>query len=191
MHLILGLGNPEPKYVSTRHNLGFLTVDAFAKEHSFSFTSKDSMSADVAEGRINEEKVVLAKPTTHMNLSGEAVKKLVEKYRVAPDQIIVVYDDADLPFGMIRTGVNKSAGGHNGVQSIIENLPAEAPFLRVRMGIGRPTDTSIPLDVWVLSKWTDEEQKALPELIARGTQAIDALRTSPPPPSPQRGEKPN
>lgn len=136
VRLIVGLGNPGAKYAANRHNAGFMCADYFAKENSLNFT-RSSNQAKIAEGRLANHELILAKPQTFMNNSGESVGGLVRKFKVGFDNLIVVYDDLDLPLGRIRIRLGGSPGGHNGIKSIIQHT-GNPEFVRVRVGIGRP-----------------------------------------------------
>ena len=136
MKLIVGLGNPGPHYAHNRHNVGYQCLERIAREHSMDF-SKVMFKAYVASGQIAGEKVLLAKPLTFMNLSGQAARPLFRWYRVALPDLLVVYDDLDLPTGKIRLRKKGGSGGHKGMASIIEMLGTQ-DFARLRIGIGRP-----------------------------------------------------
>lgn len=136
MKIIVGLGNPGNEYAKTRHNVGFMLVDALA-EHLNINLWKDKFNAQIAEGRIGTEKILLVKPQTYMNNSGEAVGPLMRWYKVTPEDIIVAHDDMDIPAGTIRIRKKGSSGGHNGIKSLIAHLGSEN-FPRVRLGVGRP-----------------------------------------------------
>lgn len=176
MYLIVGLGNPGKKYEHTRHNVGFLVVDELAKQLKVEFKNKTSFEAEVAEYSSTYPpqsppfaggKITLLKPQTFMNVSGRSVKSYISKHKIPTDNILVVYDDADLPFGDIRYKASGSSGGHNGMQSIQEAFPKGTSVARVRVGIGRPSHVDIPLDVFVLQKFSDEEKKKLKEVIEK------------------------
>lgn len=136
MKIIVGLGNPGNEYAKTRHNVGFMMVDALADHLNISLW-KDKFNAKIAEGRIGTEKILLVKPQTYMNNSGEAVGPLMRWYKVAPEDIFVAHDDMDIPAGTIRIRKKGSSGGHNGIKSLIAHIGSEN-FARIRLGIGRP-----------------------------------------------------
>jgi len=163
MKLIVGLGNPGTEYENTRHNAGFLAVEELAKRLGVSLSEKKALKGDVAESA--EAKVVLLKPDTFMNLSGEAVKLAMKKWNVSPENLLVIHDEADLPFGDVRVKTGGGTAGHNGLKSIVEHLPAATEFARVRVGIGRGDNPQVPLDAFVLAKWTKEEEAKLPDII--------------------------
>ncbi|MCU0499243.1 MAG: aminoacyl-tRNA hydrolase [Anaerolineae bacterium] len=135
-YLIVGLGNPGKQYEQTKHNVGFWTVDELARRHGLAF-GKPERKAISADGLIGDRRVLLAKPQTYMNLSGESVRPLLDFYKIELDQVIVISDDLDLPIGTIRLRKGGSHGGQNGLRSIIQHLGTQE-FNRVRIGIGRP-----------------------------------------------------
>lgn len=165
MRLIVGLGNPGNEYARTRHNAGFLAVDELANRLAVTFLTKKALKGAVAEAP--HEHVVLLKPDTFMNLSGEAVRAAATRYRVEPKDILVVLDDADMSFGELRFRTGGSAAGHNGMKSILEQFPADTAIARVKVGIGRDPAGHMALDEWVLAKWTKDEASALPDLVAK------------------------
>lgn len=138
MKLIVGLGNPGRKYEATRHNAGFIALDLIADKFNIDI-DKEKMKALVGEGNIRGEKVILVKPQTFMNLSGEAVGAVARWYKIEPEDILVIYDDMDLDLGRIRIRKKGSAGGHNGIKSLIQHLGTEE-FPRIKIGIGRPAE---------------------------------------------------
>jgi len=158
--LIIGLGNPGKQYEHTRHNAGFLVVDALANELDLSWSKKLFINALVAEGNVDGQKVILAKPQTFMNRSGQAVAKLMKRYKVTTDALVIVYDDVDIEQGALRFREEGSAGGHNGMKSIIQMINTQA-FARLRIGIGKPPERA-PLEDYVLGKMSTEEQAKLP-----------------------------
>ena len=168
MKLIIGLGNPGRKYDRTRHNIGFRVVDDIAGHNSVTIKKKACESL-VGELIIMGEPVLLAKPQTYMNLSGRAVKALLKETRSAPENLVVIYDELDLPFGRIRGRQRGSAAGHRGAMSIMESL-AGAPFYRVRVGIGRPPGGLEPAD-FVLSPFSPDEVEQLDAIVARAAEA--------------------
>jgi PTH1 family peptidyl-tRNA hydrolase len=167
MKLIVGLGNPGPEYERTRHNAGWQVVDAFAKKFRIGVTRHEK-NALTGTGRVAGGSVLVAKPLTYMNLSGNAVRSLVNAYAEGPDDLIVVYDDIDLPLGKLRIRPNGSAGTHNGMRSIIEDLGREN-FPRLRVGVGAPQEK---LRDYVLDEFTAEEKPVIDRAIGR---AVDAL----------------
>lgn len=160
MYLIVGLGNPGLSYKKTRHNAGFQALDALAKRFDIRVRTK-GFSALYGEGRIGNERVILCKPQTYMNLSGDAVQSLLHFYKLEPDRLIVFCDDIDLPLGSMRIRANGSAGTHNGLRSIIACIHSEN-FARIRIGVGR--DESLQLRDYVLKRPSKAEQKTLDEV---------------------------
>ncbi|MBC8317662.1 MAG: aminoacyl-tRNA hydrolase [Desulfobulbaceae bacterium] len=154
MFLIAGLGNPGSEYENTRHNVGFLFLDHLAELLKVSFTQSKWQALD-ARTTLSGEQVLLLKPQTYMNKSGFSVSGAASYYKVSSDNIIVVHDDIDLPFGKLKITVNRGPGGHNGIKSIISHLGSQ-DFIRIRVGIGRP-ETPIPVDRYVLSKLSTDE----------------------------------
>lgn len=153
MKLIVGLGNPGSKYQNTWHNLGFIALDKFFSGNEENFKPTKALKkfeAEVAEGRINDEKIILAKPLTFMNNSGRAVNQLVNFYKIEPQDLWLIHDEIDLPVGQIRISTDVSSGGHNGVKSIIENLGFKN-FVRFRIGINR-ANRKTPTEKYVLQK---------------------------------------
>ncbi len=172
MKLVVGLGNPGRKYERTRHNLGFLVVDHVARQNEVAIQKKLG-DALIASWTAGGEKVVLAKPQTFMNLSGGAVRALMGKFGAIAEDLVVVCDDLDLPFGRIRIRPKGSAGGHRGLLSITEHL-AGAAFARIRVGIGRPPEGIDSAD-YVLQPFSSEEKVGLDALIDRAAAAVVSL----------------
>lgn len=155
MKLIVGLGNPGKEYEMTRHNSGFCVLDAIAEECRIEVTQK-KFKALIANTQIGKERVLLMKPQTYMNLSGEAVREAMNFYKLTPDHLLVIYDDLDLPVGKIRLRAQGSAGGQNGMKNIIKHIGTQ-DFERIRVGIGK--DGRIPVIDWVLGKVRQEEME--------------------------------
>lgn len=154
--LIAGLGNPEPRYFSTRHNIGFMFVESVAKSFDFGeFSFSKKLNALVAEGKIGESEVVLIKPSTYMNNSGVALKAAKKHFGIKPEKIIVAHDEMDIVFGSQRIRKNGSSAGHNGIKSIMEKLKTP-DFTRIRLGIGKPMP-GINIADYVLSEFSEEE----------------------------------
>src|SRR3954452_20276639 len=170
MKLIVGLGNPGDGYAKTRHNAGWMVVDAFAKKFRIDMNrhEKESMTG---EGRVAGGSVKVAKPLTYMNLSGDAVRLLVNAYLDSTDDLMVVFDEIDLPLGKLRIKPDGSAGTHNGMRSIVESIGTER-FARLRVGVRGESHADYRLRDYVLDEFTPEEQPALDDAIAR---AVDAL----------------
>jgi PTH1 family peptidyl-tRNA hydrolase len=167
--LIVGLGNPGRQYADNRHNVGFQCLDRLAKAWGLSL-SRRKHKALLAQGEIVGQRAVLAKPQTFMNLSGEAVKRLARFYQVPPENILVIYDDLDLPLGRIRLRPEGGSGGHKGMKSIIQHLGSNG-FARLRVGIGRPTHGD-PVD-YVLSDFTSDEWTVIEEVYERVVSAVE------------------
>ncbi|MBI3536486.1 MAG: aminoacyl-tRNA hydrolase [Chloroflexi bacterium] len=167
---IVGLGNPGTRYARNRHNIGFLVADELARAHDLKFARK-RFNARLAEGAVNAARVLIAKPQKYMNASGDAVGKLFAFYKIAAEDLLIIYDDLDLPLGKLRLRADGSAGGHHGMESIIAKI-GTADFPRLRVGIGRPTpDADID---HVLGNFADDEEKIVEDAIARAVSAIDA-----------------
>ena len=171
--VVVGLGNPGHKYAGNRHNVGFQCLDRLAAAWGLSF-SRRKHKALLAEGEIAGRKVILAKPQTFMNLSGQAVERLVRFYRLPPENILVIYDDLDLPLGKIRLRPKGGAGGHKGMKSIIEHLGTQ-DFPRLRVGIGRPAHGD-PVD-YVLSDFTLDQRIVMEEVYGRVIAAVELWLT--------------
>ncbi len=158
-YLLVGLGNPGREYRDHRHNIGFMVVDKLSIQFGISLTRLQSRAL-IGTGMMGDKRIILAKPQTYMNLSGQAVAGLVRFYKILPDHLLVIHDDLDLPFGTLRMRPSGGSGGHKGLTSIIEHLGTEA-FSRMRLGIGRPLSGMNPAD-YVLEPFSIEEQKVLP-----------------------------
>ncbi|MFC1787948.1 aminoacyl-tRNA hydrolase [Patescibacteria group bacterium] len=165
MKLIVGLGNPGEKFEQTRHNIGWLVLDRLANEFQGQFKKKTSVESELAQIEIDGQRILLCKPQTFMNASGRSVAAIMSRSNISAKDIIIIYDDADLAFGQIKFKTSGSSAGHNGMQSILDHLKTTTEIKRVRIGIGRPPHPDQPLEDWVLQKWTDSENKALPEII--------------------------
>lgn len=173
MWLIVGLGNPGEKYARTRHNIGFACLDYLAERYRLSFSGRRA-NALLAEGAIAGQRVVLAKPQTYMNLSGQAVSGLRSWYKIDPaEDLLVIYDDLDLPFGKLRLRQRGSAGTHNGMRSIVGQLGSNE-FARLRIGIGQPPPNWDAAG-YVLSRFTAEEAAELPDLYLTVADAVELI----------------
>lgn len=170
LYIIVGLGNPGDKYEKTRHNVGFNVIDLLAKEYSID-VSKLKHKALIGEGRVGTEKVILVKPMTYMNLSGESVADICNYYNIDLENLIVIYDDIDLDVGKIRIRKKGSGGTHNGMRSIIKCLGSNE-FPRVRVGISKPKNGQDLAD-FVLSRFAKEDEKSLNESFENAVAAID------------------
>ncbi len=169
--LIVGLGNPGEGYACHRHNIGFRVVDALARAHRLSFSRQKGFQARVAEGRIEGQRAILAKPQTFMNLSGRAVGRLVRARGIQFDRLLVVYDDLDLPLGRLRLRPEGGAGGHKGMRSITDTLGSQA-FPRLRVGIDRPPGQMDPAD-YVLRPFREEEMPLVAQVVERAVTAVE------------------
>ncbi|MBQ6595569.1 MAG: aminoacyl-tRNA hydrolase [Clostridia bacterium] len=158
MHIIAGLGNPGRKYEHTRHNVGFDVIDILTQKYDMP-AARTHCKALVSEGRIGGSRIILARPQTYMNLSGESVVQLMQWYKAEPEQVLIVYDDIDLPEGKLRFREKGSAGTHNGMRNIIYLTGSEA-FPRIRVGTGRPEGPE-DLKDWVLSGFVTPEERSL------------------------------
>ena len=182
MNLIIGLGNPGKAYAHNRHNIGFRCINHLARLHSISM-KQHQCRCQVGTGEIAGVEVLLAKPKTFVNLSGEAIGRLMRKYKIQVNDLLVINDDLDLPLGKLRLRPGGSAGGHKGINSIISALGSD-DFCRIKVGIGRPTKeygTAITdEDVivgYVLSDFTPQEEAVIKPVIARAAEAIKSILT--------------
>ena len=178
MKLIVGLGNPGRSYAGNRHNTGFICLRYFARSQGIKFNQKKGL-ARIGTGTVAGNRVVLARPQTFMNNSGQSVSRLVSKFKVNPKNLLVIHDDLDLPLAKIRVSSGSGSGGHKGISSIIEALGTRE-FTRIRVGIGRPANpnpTEDDIIAYVLSNFTPQERKALTPVIPRVTEAILCLLT--------------
>jgi PTH1 family peptidyl-tRNA hydrolase len=171
-YLVVGLGNPGPEYAASYHNLGFMALGRLAERNSIR-VSRYECRAEIGQGRIGGAMVMLAKPQTFMNLSGQAVKALAEKFEVAPARVVVVYDDLDLPWGSLRIRPGGSSGGHNGMKDIIRCLATDE-FPRVRLGID-PGHAIGDGAKFVLAPLRGEQKKQLDELLDHASQAVESI----------------
>jgi peptidyl-tRNA hydrolase, PTH1 family len=170
--LIVGLGNPGREYARNRHNVGFMTADQWAAAHTLAF-NKIQHHAIIAQGRSSNRRIIIAKPQTFMNDSGRAVGALLRFYKIPIEHLLVIFDDLDLPFGVIRLRADGGAGGHNGMRSIIQHLGGNQ-FARLRVGIGRPPGRMDPA-AFVLQDFSRDETAELDALLDRAGQAIDTF----------------
>lgn len=170
MLLIVGLGNPGAQYENTRHNIGFKVIDNIAKEYNIEI-NRQKFKGVYGEGFINGEKVILLKPSTYMNLSGESIREVVDFYKLSNEDVIVIYDDISIDVGRLRIREKGSAGGHNGIKSIIAHLGTDV-FPRIKVGVGQP---NVDLVNYVLGKFSDEEMEVLSESIDASTKAVSEM----------------
>ncbi|WP_407305908.1 aminoacyl-tRNA hydrolase [Desulfosporosinus sp. SB140] len=167
MKVIVGLGNPGPQYAETRHNIGFLFIDSLAETLGLQFRTK--FQGLWTEGSVQGERLLLLKPQTFMNLSGRSVKELVYFYKIPAENILIVQDDMDLPLGKLRLRNQGSAGGHNGIRSILMELGTEQ-FWRLKLGVGRPPKEWDPAQ-YVLSSFGENELPTVEDLLERANKA--------------------
>jgi PTH1 family peptidyl-tRNA hydrolase len=176
--LVVGLGNPGEKYAGNRHNIGFMCLDYFAHSHDIVFERSRSQ-AKIGLGRVLNREIVLAKPQTYMNNSGEAVGKLIRQHKVKIENLIVVHDDLDLPVGRIRIRLGGSSGGHKGINSIVRHI-SNQDFIHVRVGIGRPNSNGQDkgedeIVNYVLGDFTPEEKAVMDKVIPGVDEIVNCL----------------
>lgn len=170
MFLIVGLGNPGKEYENTRHNIGFDAIDSIANKYNIE-VSKSKFKGVYGDGFIGGEKVILLKPTTYMNLSGESVREVLDFYKLTEEDILVIYDDISLEVGRLRIREKGSHGGHNGIKSIIANLGTDV-FPRVKIGVGAPKGNLVS---HVLGKFSEDEIEILRETIKASSDAVSIM----------------
>lgn len=173
MYLVAGLGNPEKKYDYTRHNIGFAALALFADNNKINL-SKNKFKAIYGDGIINGEKVIAALPQTYMNLSGDSISEIAEFYKIPPENIIIINDDISLPLGAKRIRKKGSAGGHNGLKSIISRLGTDE-FIRIKIGVGAPDNKDYDLADYVLGKFSKDEMKVLSTVLADVSDAVEMI----------------
>ncbi|WP_243292574.1 aminoacyl-tRNA hydrolase [Bacillus sp. FJAT-47783] len=170
MKVMVGLGNPGKRYENTRHNVGFMVIDELAKRLSIN-VDQSKFNGLYGIGHVSGERVILLKPMTYMNLSGECVRPLMDYYKVAIEDLVAIYDDLDLPVGKVRLRQKGSAGGHNGIKSMIQHLGTQQ-FKRVRIGIDRPKD-GMKVSDYVLGNFHAEERDGIQQAIQHSTDACE------------------
>lgn len=170
MFLIVGLGNPGKEYDGTRHNIGFEAIDSLGRKYSIDL-NKSKFKGVCGEGFIEDKKVILLKPTTYMNLSGESIREVINFYKIDNNNIIVIYDDISLEIGKLRIREKGSAGGHNGIKSIIANLSTDV-FPRIKIGVGQPKGDLVS---HVLGRFNKEEAQDLKEVIEASIKAVEII----------------
>ena len=172
MKLIVGLGNPGRAYAGNRHNVGFQCVDYFARKHRIAISERKAR-AKIGIGEVDEKRVVLAKPRTFMNLSGQAVSRLMRQFNLPVEDLVVICDDMDLPLGRVRIRQRGGSAGHKGMESIIDSLGSQ-DFPRIRVGIGRPDGDEVS---YVLSDFTADEKEVVREAVAEVADALFCILT--------------
>lgn len=173
MYIIVGLGNPGDKYETTRHNAGFCTIEALAGKYGID-VSTDKHKAKIGKGVIEGNKVILAKPQTYMNNSGESIREIVDFYKEDPEtQLIVIYDDISLAPGQLRIRKKGSAGGHNGIKSIIQHLGTDV-FLRIKVGVGEKPK-GMDLADYVLGHFSADEKIVMKDAFSKGAEAAVSI----------------
>ena len=164
MKVLVGLGNPGVKYSISRHNIGFITLDLIAAKYSLVFEKSKRFEAEIATGIIEEQSCILCKPLTYMNLSGRSVAKLLNYYKLAADDLLVLFDDIDLERGKVKVKQDGGHGGHNGVRSILASL-GKSNFQRIKLGVGRPvqidSEQNIDIAAWVLQSMSERDVELL------------------------------
>jgi len=170
MKLIAGLGNVGDEYENTRHNLGFMVIDEISKEYKLNIKNEKKLKADICVTMFNKETVILAKPTTYVNLSGDSVVKIANFYKIKTQDIWVISDDLDLDFGTIRVRLGGSSGGHNGLKDIIAK--AGENFTRFRVGIKNDMLEKVPAEKFVLQKFNKEEQENLDAVVKKCAKIV-------------------
>lgn len=176
MFLIVGLGNPGAQYAMTRHNVGFMALDRYLGD---SARWKSEFKSLLCRGRIEaasgkSEDVIFCKPQTFMNLSGEAVRAIIDFYKIELDRMLVLHDELDIPYGTLKIQKNRGPGGHNGLKSLNTCLGTQ-DYLRVKIGVGKPTDPRFDISNWVLSAFSKDEQNSLPEMLDHLGDAIECF----------------
>lgn len=171
--LVVGLGNPGREYEQTRHNAGFLVLDAFCEKHGIS-CGKLKYKALLGEGTVGGRRVLVAKPQTFMNNSGEAVRDIAAFYKIPPEQTLIIFDDISLPVGRIRIRKKGSDGGHNGMKNIIY-LSGKDTFPRIKVGVGQKPHPDYDLKDWVLSRFKKEDEEPLKTAIENSVGAIECI----------------
>ena len=171
--LLVGLGNPGAKYASTRHNMGFLALDGLADREGFRF-NKLRFRAWTAQWKVGDQQVLVMKPQTYMNLSGESVGEAARFYKIPSDHVLVIYDDVSLPLGKLRIRDKGSAGGHNGIKNIIAHLGTDV-FPRVKVGVGAPSHPDYDMVDWVIGSFSAQEKKIVDEALDRALDAAECI----------------
>ncbi len=174
MHLIVGLGNPGSKYQLTRHNIGFMALDRYFESAGGKAVWKEEKKAQVLRAKIESKDVIFVKPQTFMNLSGEAVRPIMDFYKIDLDHILVLHDELDIGYGAIKVQRNRGPGGHNGLKSLNEHLGSQ-DYTRLKIGVGKPPDARWDIANWVLSNFFEDEAARLPEFLDTVGDAIESF----------------
>lgn len=173
MFIIIGLGNPLPKYQKTRHNLGQTVVSCFQEKNNFpEFKFKKKFNCLISEKKTDDQKIILALPQNFINNSGQTVQKIIKNYQPPINNLLVIQDDLALPLGTIRIKTTGSSGGHNGIQSIIEHLKTK-DFVRLKIGVANEKTSIVPAEKFVLEKFNKEEKIILPKIIEKAQEIIN------------------
>ncbi|MCP4871888.1 MAG: aminoacyl-tRNA hydrolase [Proteobacteria bacterium] len=174
MQLVVGLGNPGARYERTRHNVGFDVVRRLADRHGINLRDK-RFKAVLGKGNVAGESTVLACPQTWMNLSGDSISPMVGWYKLAREDVVVIHDDLDLPFGVVKVKGGGGHGGHNGLRDLVKKMGG-ADFARVRVGVGRPDGPMDPAD-WVLARWTSDQSASVPAIVDAAADCVETVLT--------------
>ena len=175
-HIVVGLGNPGGEYLHTRHNAGFLAIDYICQKYG-ARTNKSAHKGLCGEATIGGKRVLLVKPQTFMNLSGESVRAVLDFYKIKPENLIIIYDDISLDVGRLRVRRDGSAGGHNGIKSIIANIGTQV-FPRIKVGVGQKPHPDYDLASWVLSEFKNDELKALEGTFPSVCEGLEKILTA-------------
>ncbi|NMB91909.1 aminoacyl-tRNA hydrolase [candidate division WWE3 bacterium] len=159
MKLVVGLGNPGEDHKKNRHNVGYMVLDNYVRSLNLDWENSQKFESDI----ILQKDFILCKPLTFMNNSGKAVSKILDFYKISPEELIVIHDDVDLPFGLVKRKIGSGSAGHHGVESIIKSIGTK-DFWRVRIGVGRPENKNILVENWVLLDFSDKELEIIESL---------------------------
>lgn len=173
MYLVAGLGNPEKKYDNTRHNIGFDAIDLLSDKFGIALT-RTKFKAVYGDGYIGSERVIIAKPQTYMNLSGMSIEEIAKFYKIPNEDIIIIHDDISLDIGRLRIREKGSAGGHNGLKSIISHLGGD-DFIRIKIGVGAPKHEDYDLADYVLGSFSEEERKVLSPVLSDTVNSVESI----------------
>ena len=172
-YIIAGLGNPGEKYASTRHNAGFMAIDALAEKNNFE-VKKIKFKALIADAVIQEKRCIIMKPSTFMNNSGEAIRECADFYKIPPEKVLIIFDDVSLDVGKLRIRRKGSAGGHNGIKSIIYHLKSDE-FPRIKIGVGKKPSPEYDMANWVLSSFPKEDAEKLESALKNAASAAEMI----------------